>query len=195
MIVDGRDPEEFAHGHLVGADQRRAQRSLRRVRRIDRAERRRHRACRSTTASSSKPRTAWPASGSIGSSATSSIRSRSWPTIPIGCSRRRASTPSSSTHVEPRSRASSWSTSATRARSHSVPSRASVPIPVGQLPSRVDELDPTRPTVVFCAGGYRSSVAASVLRQRRVRGRVRHPRWLRRLDRDDGAVVLTCRTR
>ena len=29
----------------------------------------------------------------------------------------------------------------------------------------VDELDPAAPTVVFCAGGYRSSVAASVLRQ------------------------------
>jgi rhodanese-related sulfurtransferase len=39
-------------------------------------------------------------------------------------------------------------------------------IPVGQLPDRVDELDPTRPTVVYCAGGYRSSVAASLLRQR-----------------------------
>lgn len=38
-------------------------------------------------------------------------------------------------------------------------------IPVGQLPSRVDELDPAAPTVVFCAGGYRSSVGASVLRQ------------------------------
>ncbi len=38
-------------------------------------------------------------------------------------------------------------------------------IPVGQLPSLVDQLDPNRPTVVFCAGGYRSSVAASVLRQ------------------------------
>ncbi len=37
-------------------------------------------------------------------------------------------------------------------------------IPVSQLPSRVTELDPTLPTVVFCAGGYRSSVAASVLR-------------------------------
>ncbi len=41
-----------------------------------------------------------------------------------------------------------------------------VTIPVGQLPNRVDELDPDRPTVVYCAGGYRSSVAASVLRQR-----------------------------
>ena len=40
-----------------------------------------------------------------------------------------------------------------------------VAIPVGQLPSRVDELDPGAPTVVYCAGGYRSSVAASVLRQ------------------------------
>jgi glyoxylase-like metal-dependent hydrolase (beta-lactamase superfamily II)/rhodanese-related sulfurtransferase len=39
-------------------------------------------------------------------------------------------------------------------------------IPVGQLPGRVDELDPSAPTVVYCAGGYRSSVAASVLRLR-----------------------------
>jgi len=39
-----------------------------------------------------------------------------------------------------------------------------VNIPVGQLPDRLDELDPNRPTVVYCAGGYRSSVAASLLR-------------------------------
>jgi hydroxyacylglutathione hydrolase len=39
------------------------------------------------------------------------------------------------------------------------------PIPVGQLPGRLEELDPQAPTVVFCAGGYRSSVGASVLRQ------------------------------
>ncbi len=39
-----------------------------------------------------------------------------------------------------------------------------VHIPVGELPGRVDELDTAKPTVVFCAGGYRSSVAASVLR-------------------------------
>lgn len=39
-----------------------------------------------------------------------------------------------------------------------------VNIPVGQLPGRLDELDPNRPTVVYCAGGYRSSVAASLLR-------------------------------
>jgi hydroxyacylglutathione hydrolase len=38
-------------------------------------------------------------------------------------------------------------------------------IPVGQLPARMDELDPARPTVVYCAGGYRSSVAASLLRR------------------------------
>ena len=40
----------------------------------------------------------------------------------------------------------------------------SVNIPVGQLPGRLDELDPNQPTVVYCAGGYRSSVAASLLR-------------------------------
>ena len=41
-----------------------------------------------------------------------------------------------------------------------------VNIPVGQLPDRLAELDPRKPTVVYCAGGYRSSVAASLLRQR-----------------------------
>ncbi|KAA0083715.1 MBL fold metallo-hydrolase [Mycolicibacterium sp. P9-64] len=40
-----------------------------------------------------------------------------------------------------------------------------IAIPVGQLPARVGELDPAKPTVVYCAGGYRSSVAASLLRQ------------------------------
>lgn len=40
-----------------------------------------------------------------------------------------------------------------------------VSIPVGQLPSRLGELDATKPTVVYCAGGYRSSVAASLLRR------------------------------
>ncbi len=41
----------------------------------------------------------------------------------------------------------------------------SVAVPVGQLPGRLDELDRDAPTVVYCAGGYRSSVAASVLRR------------------------------
>ncbi len=39
----------------------------------------------------------------------------------------------------------------------------SVRIPVGQLPERIGELDPTKPTIVYCAGGYRSAVAASLL--------------------------------
>lgn len=42
---------------------------------------------------------------------------------------------------------------------------SAIKIPVGQLPSRLDELDAAAPTVVYCAGGYRSSVAAAVLRQ------------------------------
>ena len=33
-----------------------------------------------------------------------------------------------------------------------------------ELVSRAGELDPHRPTVVFCAGGFRSSIAASTLR-------------------------------
>lgn len=37
-------------------------------------------------------------------------------------------------------------------------------IPVAQLNKRISELDASRPTIVYCAGGYRSSIAASVLR-------------------------------
>ncbi len=40
-------------------------------------------------------------------------------------------------------------------------------IPIAQLTARVGELDTDRPTVVYCAGGYRSSLAASVLEARR----------------------------
>lgn len=40
-----------------------------------------------------------------------------------------------------------------------------IAIPVGQLPGRLGELNPAAPTVVYCAGGYRSSVAASLLRR------------------------------
>ncbi len=39
-------------------------------------------------------------------------------------------------------------------------------IPVTALPGRFEELDPAKPTVVYCAGGYRSSVAASFLREK-----------------------------
>lgn len=39
-------------------------------------------------------------------------------------------------------------------------------IPLPQLLDRLGELDPGKPTVVYCAGGYRSSVAASTLRAR-----------------------------
>ena len=37
-------------------------------------------------------------------------------------------------------------------------------IPLAELVKRSDELDPTRPVVLHCAGGWRSSVGASTLR-------------------------------
>jgi glyoxylase-like metal-dependent hydrolase (beta-lactamase superfamily II)/rhodanese-related sulfurtransferase len=40
----------------------------------------------------------------------------------------------------------------------------SVHIPLAELARRKDELDPSRPTVLYCAGGWRSSVGASLLR-------------------------------
>ncbi len=40
----------------------------------------------------------------------------------------------------------------------------SVNLPLPTLLDRVGELDPDRPTVVYCAGGYRSATAASLLR-------------------------------
>jgi glyoxylase-like metal-dependent hydrolase (beta-lactamase superfamily II)/rhodanese-related sulfurtransferase len=48
------------------------------------------------------------------------------------------------------------------AETGTVPGAATIPL--AQLVSRLDELDPTVPTVVYCAGGYRSSIAASTLR-------------------------------
>lgn len=39
-------------------------------------------------------------------------------------------------------------------------------IPIAQLRGRADELDLAKPVVAYCAGGYRSSIAASLLRTR-----------------------------
>jgi rhodanese-related sulfurtransferase len=37
-------------------------------------------------------------------------------------------------------------------------------VPLAELVGSLDEFDPETPTVVYCAGGYRSLVASSVLR-------------------------------
>ena len=39
-----------------------------------------------------------------------------------------------------------------------------VNLPLPNLLDRLGELDPARPTVVYCAGGYRAATAASLLR-------------------------------
>jgi rhodanese-related sulfurtransferase len=43
-----------------------------------------------------------------------------------------------------------------------IPGALNIQLP--QLVHRMGELDPSVPTVVYCAGGYRSSIAASTLR-------------------------------
>lgn len=45
----------------------------------------------------------------------------------------------------------------------SVPGAIHIPLP--KLRDQMSSLDPARPVVVFCAGGYRSSIAASLLRR------------------------------
>ena len=42
--------------------------------------------------------------------------------------------------------------------------KGSLAVSLPSLLNRIPELDPTKPTVVFCAGGYRSSIARSLLR-------------------------------
>jgi rhodanese-related sulfurtransferase len=41
----------------------------------------------------------------------------------------------------------------------------SIRIPLGQLQDRTAELDPNKLLVVHCKGGYRSSIATSILRR------------------------------
>ena len=41
----------------------------------------------------------------------------------------------------------------------------SVHIPLNQLVNRLEELPKNRPLLIYCAGGYRSSIAASLLQQ------------------------------
>jgi hydroxyacylglutathione hydrolase len=48
-----------------------------------------------------------------------------------------------------------------------VPGAHNVPLP--RLSTELPAFDPERPTVVYCAGGYRSSIAASVLRSEGIR--------------------------
>ena len=45
----------------------------------------------------------------------------------------------------------------------------SLHIPLSQLPQRLSEIPSGRPVLVFCAGGYRSSIAASLLARGGVR--------------------------
>jgi hydroxyacylglutathione hydrolase len=45
-----------------------------------------------------------------------------------------------------------------------IPGARNIPLPA--LVRRLDELDPAAPTVVFCAGGYRSAIASSLLRSK-----------------------------
>jgi rhodanese-related sulfurtransferase len=42
----------------------------------------------------------------------------------------------------------------------------SVSMPLNQLPQRAEELPKDRELLVYCAGGYRSSIAASLLQQK-----------------------------
>ena len=69
-----------------------------------------------------------------------------------------------------------------------------ITIPVGQLPTRLGGLDPTVPTVVYCAGGYLVVVAASLLRQNGFTD-VGHPGWLRRLGRSHPEHLSDPRTK
>jgi glyoxylase-like metal-dependent hydrolase (beta-lactamase superfamily II)/rhodanese-related sulfurtransferase len=39
-------------------------------------------------------------------------------------------------------------------------------LPLAQILDGIDQLDPARPVIVYCTGGYRSSIAASLLRSR-----------------------------
>ena len=61
--------------------------------------------------------------------------------------------------------AAGWSTCARRASATQKRIAGSVSIPLNHLAERLAELPSDRPLLVYCAGGYRSSIAASLLQR------------------------------
>ena len=89
--------------------------------------------------------------------ARSSARPSAWP-APAGSPRRSSPTPCA------RRCRRFCSTSATPASVAEGAIPGALHIPLAELPRRLGEVPPDRPVVTYCAGGYRSSVAACLLR-------------------------------
>ena len=181
MLLDAREPADFAAGHLRGAVnvglQGRFAEWAGDVLSPDRDDRARRRSRRSP----SRRRSASAGSATTGSSASSTTRA--------GCS------PPDRELIETSSRLTIEQLAELRGlepalqlvdvRSPGETPRARCPAPGrSRWPCSTDSLaglDPATPVVVYCASGYRSQIAASVLRRRRLRRRLRSARRLRRL--------------
>ena len=111
-----------------------------------------------------RARSAWPASASThvvvrssrrrGGAGRSPARRARAPRVPAARPGRRLDTEPRLQLIDVRS--------AGEVADGAIPGARELPLP--QLLERLDELDPTAPTVVYCAGGYRSSIAASTFR-------------------------------
>ncbi len=165
ILVDGRSPEEFALGHLrdainIGLEGRYAEfaGSVRPVRR-------RHRAVHRTRRRNWRARTRL---ARIGFDRVIGYLDRPFEVMFDHQGRRPGGLPVDRQGVRP-ARGARWptcrsSTCATPERSPPGRSRTRSPSRWASCPPGLGELDPAKPTVVYCAGGYRSSVAASLLR-------------------------------
>ena len=163
MLLDTRSPESFASGHLrgsinVGLDGRFAEYAGDIVRPGQQV------VLLGDTGRAPKPRSASPASASTPSPARSPTSRPSWPRGP-NSPRPPAACPPPTSRAwladDPDVQVVDVRNPGETKVGGTIPGARNVPLP--QLLDHLDDLDRDRPTIVYCAGGYRSSVAASTL--------------------------------
>ena len=159
-VVDLRNRTAFAAGHVPGTAELRARRQLRHLPRLaDPVGHPAHAARRDRRARSPRPSASWSASASTGRPPTPPAARRTGPTATLAVPDR---------HLRrPRARCATTATwsSSTSAAPTSTPTAhidGAVNIPLHELPGRLDEV-PDGEVWVHCAGGYRASIAASLL--------------------------------
>ena len=165
QVLDTRDPAEFAAAHLARQHQHRPDRAVRDVGR--------HRARRANSRSSSSPiRAPRPSQRCASGASASTTSSATWRAAfeaPTPLRPGLSTTERIGADVAAQRMASTAPPSVVDVRSVAERTNkrieGSLHIPLNHLAERLGEIPADRPVLVHCAGGYRSSIAASLLQR------------------------------